>query len=211
RVTTLAVYVTSSSLQRVDFACEVCEQPRFFEWNLMQHDRLPEFCVDLDGVLCCDPTDTENDDGLAYTDFLRDAEPRFIPTRPVGSIVTCRLEKYRDATEAWLAQHGVSYGELVMMDLPDKQAREASGSHAAFKAAAYSRSDSCLFVESSWTQAQAIARISGKPVISLEQQAVAQPNVASQWRRVLQRTRQRPREVLLKPYVQLQRKLQRFV
>ena len=211
RITTLAVYVTSSTQRRVDVACGVCEQSRFFEWNLMQHDRMPEFAVDLDGVLCCDPTDAENDDGEAYAAFLRRAEPRFIPTRPIGSIVTCRLEKYRDATEAWLRELGVAYGELVMMDLPDKQTREASGSHAAFKAEAYSRSDACLFIESSWQQAQAIARISGKPVISLEGQAVAQPPAASRWRRALQHTRERPRDLLLEPYVRLQRRLQRLV
>ena len=211
RVTTLSVYVTSSALSGVDIACEVCEQPRFFEWNLMQHDRMPEFAVDLDGVLCCDPTDIQNDDGPAYAAFLSSAEPRFLPTRPIGSIVTCRLEKYRAATEAWLREHGISYRELVMMDLPDRQAREASGSHAAFKATAYARSDACLFVESSWAQAQDIARISGKPVISLERQAVAQPSTASRWRGVLRRTRERSRDLLLTPYIRLQRRLQRLV
>ncbi len=211
RLTTLAVYVTSRALSRVDITCEVCELPRFFEWNLMQHDRMPEFAVDLDGVLCCDPTDAENDDGPAYAAFLRRAEPRFIPSRPIGAIVTCRLEKYRAPTEAWLGEHGVIYGELVMMDLPDQQTREALGSHAAFKAAAYSGSDACLFIESSWEQAQAIARISGKPVISLEHPGVAHPSSASRWRSMLQRTRERPREMLLKPYVRLQRRLQRLV
>jgi len=37
--------------------------------------------------------------------------------------VTCRLEKYREETEAWLDEHGVTYDNLVMMDHPDMEAR----------------------------------------------------------------------------------------
>jgi len=38
-------------------------------------------------------------------------------------IVTCRLEKYRQQTEAWLIKHGVRYEELHMWDVPSKSER----------------------------------------------------------------------------------------
>lgn len=170
-----AVYVLPGREASVDFACRVLPAPRFFEWNLAGHAGLRRACVDVDGVLCRDPTERENDDGNGYRRFLRDAEPMFLPTEKVGWLVTCRLEKYRAETEAWLAGHGVRYGELIMMDLPDKAARQAAGAHAAFKARLYGRLPARVFVESSARQAAEIARLSGKNVLCWETREIVRP------------------------------------
>jgi uncharacterized HAD superfamily protein len=72
----------------------------------MHHGHLLKYCcVDIDGVLCLDPTDCQNDDGAAYEKFLEEAVPMLAPTRPIGALVTSRLEKYRGLTEKWLAKH----------------------------------------------------------------------------------------------------------
>jgi glycosyltransferase involved in cell wall biosynthesis/uncharacterized HAD superfamily protein/hypoxanthine phosphoribosyltransferase len=163
-----AVYATSISYEFVDFWCEIVDQPRYFEWNVMHHPDLQRSCVDLDGIICRDPTESENDDGANYRRFLVSAEPLVRPTMEIGWIVTCRLEKYRHLTEEWLKKQSIKYRNLVMMDLPDKKTRLALGSHALFKAEVYESSQAILFIESSFDQAQEIARISRKDVLCKE-------------------------------------------
>ncbi len=161
------VYVAPQSQDKVDFWFEVIAPPRVFEWNLMHHSFLDDACVDIDGVLCRDPSPEENDDGPRYREFVASVEPLLIPTVRIGHLVTCRLEKYRDLTVSWLARHGVKYRKLVMMNYATKEERIAAGSHAQFKAQAYTRADGLLFIESDPGQAQEIAQVSGRPVFCL--------------------------------------------
>jgi hypothetical protein len=159
----------------VDLVCERVPGPRAFAWNLWKHTRLDRWCFDLDGVLCRDPEKDENDDGPRYLQFIRTAEPKFKPTQRIGFIVTARLEKYRDETEAWLQRHGIDHGGLFMMDLPTKAARMERGNRASFKAERYAtltvqlRDDGKqkpaeLFIESNNGQARKIAELTGKAV-----------------------------------------------
>lgn len=165
----LTVFASPESKHLVDVYFEEVSLPRAFEWNLL-HSWVYEYsCVDIDGVLCEDPSEDQNDDGDAYREFLANAIPRFLPKCKVHSLVTSRLEKYRPETEAWLHKHGIEFNRLVMMDLPDKAARVKSGGHGKHKANAYAADDKAiLFIESSRYQAEEIFRITGKPVFSVE-------------------------------------------
>lgn len=163
-----AAYVANKNCNAVDVYFEVCPLPRVFEWNIMHHSILEESCVDMDGILCLDPDEKENDDGKRYLNFLRNAKPLIIPTVPIGAIVTCRLKKYRSETEEWLDRYGVKYRKLVMWDLPNKQKRIETGGHGQFKASVFrSFSWAEIFVESSPYQAEIIANYSRKPVICM--------------------------------------------
>lgn len=174
-----AVYATPEAAGAVDVWAEIVPGPHCFEWNLMRQPLLNEACVDIDGVLCRDPTPEENDDGPRYRRFIEDVRPRYRPATPIGWLVTCRLEKYRAPTEAWLRAHGVAYHHLVMMDLPDGAARIAAGSHASYKAGVYKRCSALLFVESNVGQAARIAVLSGKPVLCTGTQQFFEPSVAA--------------------------------
>jgi hypothetical protein len=165
-VVTCAVFASAESEALVDLALEVLPAgPRVFQWNVMHHPVLESACVDIDGVLCVDPTPAENDDGAAYRRFLLTAAPLFLPSRRIGTLVTSRLEKYRAETEQWLARHGIAYDRLEMMDLPDAALRRQLGNHGVFKAGCYRAGDAVLFIESDRGQAIEIAQISGKPVL----------------------------------------------
>lgn len=163
-----AVYVAPESKKRVDIYYEAVPLPRMFEWNLMNNRHLEDSCIDIDGVLCEDPNEQENDDGPRYKEFLENCRPLLLPTRTIGWLVTCRLEKYRYLTEEWLARHGVQYKHLVMMDYPDKAARVAAGAHAQYKAAIYLKSKAMLFIESSLQQGVKIAKLSNRFVLCIE-------------------------------------------
>ena len=76
----------------VDIYFEICHMPRVFEWNYMHSWVLQYCCVDIDGVLCEDPSFFENDDGKRYRKFLLHAQPKLVPTKKIGYIVTARLE-----------------------------------------------------------------------------------------------------------------------
>lgn len=160
-----AVYVISESKHLIDIYCEICETPRMFEWNCFHHQHINEVCFDIDGVLCRDPSNDENDDGEGYFHFISSVEPLVIPTFTIGYIITSRLEKYRTATEAWLEKNGIKYNEMIMMQFTSKEERIRSGSHGSFKGEAYKRlRGTSLFIESDPNQAQEIANISGKGV-----------------------------------------------
>ena len=134
----------------------------------MHHSYLVRCCLDIDGVLCRDPTTQENDDGQQYISFLQSAERIFTPQRPVGYLVTSRLEKYRPETEQWLRRHNMQYKQLFMLDLPTREARIKMKAHAEFKSEVYSKTNAQLFIESSYRQAREIALRTGKPVLCLE-------------------------------------------
>ena len=62
KVVYVAVYGADEAVTEVDTYFEVCPMPRIFSWNLMHRSLLSSACVDIDGVLCVDPTEEENDD-----------------------------------------------------------------------------------------------------------------------------------------------------
>ena len=83
-----AVYGLPGSADVCDIVLEICHQPRIFEWNLLNHTLLQSTCFDIDGVLCRDPTEEENDDGDRYRRFIRSAEPYLLPQAPIGYVAT---------------------------------------------------------------------------------------------------------------------------
>ncbi|MFD2137622.1 hypothetical protein ACFSLT_24910 [Novosphingobium resinovorum] len=127
RITFAAVYGVPGKSGGADFVFETVPEPRVFEWNVLHHPIVSRSCFDIDGVLCVDPTERENDDGARYLNFLASAVPLHRPRREIAMLVTSRLEKYRAPTEDWLDRHGVRYGQLRMLDLPDAAARRACG------------------------------------------------------------------------------------
>jgi uncharacterized HAD superfamily protein len=174
-----AVFVSPVGINKVNLYFEEITGNRVFEWNFMNSWVLRNSCVDIDGVLCEDPTDEQNDDGRKYENFLANASPLWIPPRKVKYLVTCRLEKYRSLTEEWLQRFGVQYGKLIMMNFPTKEERLAAGNHAAFKAEVYKSSKTFLFIESSSKQAIDIAKIANKPVLCVETKKMIYPPILS--------------------------------
>jgi len=168
-VVTLAAFAEKNNRHLVDMHLELVEQPRVFEWNIMHHPFMGQACLDIDGVLCLDPTQEQNDDGPNYRAFLSGTRPLFIPSLKVAHLVTSRLEKYRPETEEWLQRNGVRYGTLHMLDLPSAEERQRLKIHQKFKAEVYARYPQArLFVESEEWQAIEIMRLSGKPVYCIE-------------------------------------------
>ncbi len=170
-----AVYVSLPGREKVDLGFEEIIGQRVFEWNLMHHSMLPRTCVDIDGVLCDDPTREQNDDGPLYERFLQETAPRHFPSYRIGWLVTARLEKYRRQTMDWLNRHGIQYERLMMLNLPNKAARQAARAHAKFKADVYASTNAVLFVESSHRQAIEIAASAGRPVLSFETREMIYP------------------------------------
>ena len=158
------VYGVAGKSNTVDYCFEYVPTPRYFQWNIFNHTGLEKACFDIDGVLCVDPTDAQNDDGENYRTFLLNAEPLYIPGSKIGTLVTSRLEKYRKETEYWLEKQGVKYDTLIMLDLPDAAARQKANNHGEHKAKYYNSGAYNLFVESDYNQALTINRLTKKPV-----------------------------------------------
>ncbi len=177
------VYMHSYSAALVDYYYEKLPGNRLFEWALLHNQYLTDACMDIDGVLCRDTIGSEDDDGDNYRRFLTTVEPEFIPSWPVGWLVTSRLEKYRDLTEEWLERHNIPYKELVMLDLPTARERRRTNASPKFKADVYKRTGAKVFFESSLTEASEIANLSGRPVYSLEHRQMVFPGVPPRGRR----------------------------
>jgi uncharacterized HAD superfamily protein/hypoxanthine phosphoribosyltransferase len=163
-------FATSDKTGQVDHYFELIDRPRVFQWNIMHSWIYGYSCVDIDGVLCDDPTAEENDDGENYIRFLLNAPLKFKPNVPVHTLVTNRLEKYRPQTEKWLSEQGIQYKELLMLDLPDRATRVRMGNYGAFKAEVYqSRKDTLLFIESDCHQASKINELTGRAVFCVDE------------------------------------------
>lgn len=162
-----AVYATDIGQDFVDTFGELVPQPRLFEWNLFNHGLLTEACMDIDGVLCRDPSHQENDDGLRYRRFIETVPARVVPQVRVAHLVSSRAEQYRPETEAWLSAHGIRYGELHLYPGTAAERRER-GDHAAYKASIYSSTDAMIFVESDRAQAIEISQTSRRAVIATD-------------------------------------------
>ena len=156
--------------QYVDVVFQECPIPRAFQWNILTHPGiLSNACIDIDGVVCEDPSDEENDDGNNYIEFLNNAKPRLsIPTNVrISCFVTSRLEKYRVYTEKWLKKY-FNYGSLIMLDLPSKEERIRLKAHASFKSKVFSDRQEFYFIESNLNQAIEIKNKTGKLVFCTE-------------------------------------------
>ena len=191
----LSVFSFPEHPEAADLVLEMIPRPMAFQWSIMHTPELAHYCLDIDGLLCHDCPGDCDDDGDRYLDFLKTAKPLFIPTVEVGYLVTARLEKYRKETETWLAENGVQYRELIMMDHATKEAREAAGRTAEWKAEVYQRTGAKLFIESCPGMAERIEKASGKPAVSMvsdrmvgnpqyDRAAIAMGKLAYQARRV---------------------------
>jgi len=159
------MYMKPRSEEHVDHYYKLLPLPRIFEWNVFHGYWMQFACLDIDGVLCRDPSREENDDCVRYHRFLTTVNPRIVPSVQVHTLVTSRLEKYRQETVAWLAKHGISYKRLIMHPAPTAVARRQAGDHAKRKAHAYHPTHYKLFVESSQRQSLEINRLTKKPVL----------------------------------------------
>jgi uncharacterized HAD superfamily protein len=176
-VSFLAVYWSGVAVEGLDYWFETVSRPRLFEWNALHHEGLGNFCVDIDGVLCRDPTRAENDDGPAYARFLQDADLLVTPTHEIGWLISNRLEKYRAQTEDWLARHGIRYRELILLGGVSAETRRRAGAHGWFKGRVYRDLPAELFIESEPFQARDIAQIAVKPVLCTETWALCRPDM----------------------------------
>lgn len=177
KVTTVAIYSSKSERTDIDIFFEYLPSPRIFEWNVFHKSTLVYSCVDIDGVLCIDPTEEENDDGEKYINFILNAKPLFLPTAKIHSLVTSRLEKYRSETEQWLSKHNIIYDHLIMLNLPSKKERQRLSAHGKHKAIYYKASKTDLFIESDARQASEISNLTGKVVLCIDNNTFYKPNL----------------------------------
>jgi orotate phosphoribosyltransferase len=153
----------------IDYWAEsVEERDCRLQWQLLNNDLVGQYMVDFDGVLCHDPPHGETDDEARWTAIFRDARPLYLPRwKPVGAIVTCRLEKYRDISQQWLRRQRAQYAQLIMCPAGSVAQREAMRrKYGQWKGQIYrDAAEMQLFVESCPYQAAEIRRASGKPVL----------------------------------------------
>ena len=162
---TCGVYATPAAVPKLDIALEALARPRLFEWNWWRNGWLDQCCVDIDGVLCEDPTREQRNDERLYLEFLTGAKPLFVAKKPIHALVTARRERYRSQTVEWLARHGIQYSYLFMQT---DDAPRLGIHHAEMKARVYGSSPAArLFLESSEAQAAHIFERCRKDVLCI--------------------------------------------
>lgn len=164
QVSTGALYVTRPEekvkVGLIDYwGCEL-SGPRHYEWTHCDAVHLPNTFMDIDGILTPDWHGGE-DSGPAYEAWLSSV-PLKVRPKNIGTLITWRREQDRAVTEAWLAKHGITYGQLIMAE------REKWPGPADYKAHHYKISQARLFIESSAKQAERIYRLTHKPVVAFD-------------------------------------------
>ncbi len=172
RVETCAVYAHSKAVHLVDHYASILDGGRIFQWNFTGTKASRDFCWDLDGVICTDPS-VYDDDGEAYqVEITTGVRPLYLPQVPIRAIITNRLERWRRETEQWLEYYGVKYSRLIMQPYETAAERRRNSSPEEFKASQLKSLGGTLFVESSDKQAARIAVLSSIPVMSVERMRV---------------------------------------
>lgn len=153
KITTCVGWVEPFSTNKVDIYFSILRD-QFFPWSVLKRG-ISDACCDIDGVLTEDVPAEIDDDGEKYINFLKNQKPKFRPDRKIHTLVTGRLEKYRGITEEWLRQHNVQYGNLIMLNLPNKQEKmkQDTGN---FKAEIFRKSGLPLFIESDFREGNVI-------------------------------------------------------
>lgn len=161
-----AVYRAGPTSQVDHFYREV-PMPRMFGWNWHRHPHLRHTMCDMDGVLCEDwNRRPEQADDPEFLHHVHEARPLYLPAIPLRAVVTSRIERYREATVAWLQRHGVKYDRLIMHPAETPEHRRAMNDHAQRKAQAYYQDTrAILFIESDARQAATIFQITKAPVL----------------------------------------------
>lgn len=170
---------------QIDLYGQLCPVPHLLEWNLANtgylrslgfpnHSQGSGVMLDFDGVLCPDPTHF-----CESTDAGREAYLQWIAEAPIGTfvprmhlipdIVSYRCEYTREASEAWLAKHGIKYERLHLWGdanaTPAEQAASRTWQAKDWKGKIYRESKCGLFVESDERQSRDIASVANKPVL----------------------------------------------
>ena len=141
-----------------------------YEWNIFHH--YPAIMLrtiyDMDGVLCLDPPDERNTE--EYEKYIQNAIPLYVPSVPIGKILTYRLIKYKEQTSKWLEDNGIQCNILGMFNAQSYKERQDMNISPEIMKGSFYKDDieSILFIESNDHQAQEIHKISGKPVLSIE-------------------------------------------
>lgn len=156
KITTLALFVEPFAIDKCDIYFQVM-QNQFMPWSVLKRG-VDCACCDIDGVLTEDVPSSFDDDGKKYINFLKNQRPKFRSARKIHTLVTGRLEKYRDITEEWLRQHNVQYGQLIMCQCNNNVER-AQQDMGKFKAEVFKKSGLPLFIESDFREANVIKNI----------------------------------------------------
>lgn len=153
KIITCVGWVEPFSTNKVDIYFSILRD-QFFPWSVLKRG-ISDACCDIDGVLTEDVPGEFDDDGEKYINFLKNQKPKFRPDRKIHTLVTGRLEKYRAITEEWLRQHNVQYGNLIMLNLHNKQEKmkQDTGN---FKAEVFRKSGLQLFIESDFREGNVI-------------------------------------------------------
>ena len=167
-----AAIITSSEGQSIVDMYQVVlpRMRRLFEWNMM-HAKKGVIAFDLDGVLCEEPPEGIELDINNYQHWLKIAKPYLIPSFKIDTIITNRLEKYRDITEKWLQKYDVQYDRLVMWDLSNPLKRK-EGDIVRHKVKHLLDLKPYLFLESSPKESYAIWKQTKIPVLSVSEKKI---------------------------------------
>lgn len=166
-VYTASVIVSPLGTKQLDFWSLPVDQPRIFEWNMFHTMNTSKIMFDMDGVICINPRVYDND-GVSYQKEIKDIPSLFVPTYPVHSIVTNRIERWRPETEAWLEKKRVKYSKLIMQQYNTAVERRLNSDPGEYKAKHYADSDAVLFIESDVNQAKKIYDITKRPVYCVD-------------------------------------------
>ena len=181
------VYMDKNSKEKADLYFEVCPVSRVFEWNIMNHKQISNFCIEMDGVICQSIHSDYFDNREEYVDAIEKAKPRFRFGKKIGYIITKRPKELRSQTELWLKKYDIKYKELIMQDINAKEHNTMNKNISKYKAKYYNKYIySRIFIESTLDHAYSIAQLSGKLVYYVEESMIIRPRwMGAQNRKVI--------------------------
>lgn len=163
-IDTAIIYTDLDNKHDITYVSKTILAPRIFQWNVFNHGHLKTACLDFDGVLCKEQTFVEDDNKPdQMQEFILNAEPLYIPKKPIYAIVSNRIELYRKECEAWLKKHNVRYEHLILTPFKSADQRRKYlsqlGGNGYWKAKRFKELEAKWFIESDIIQSKQIRSV----------------------------------------------------
>lgn len=167
-IDTAILYTDGQTKNNTTYIFKRVNAPRVFQWNIFNHGHLKTACLDFDGVLCKNPDIIEDDNKPeVMRNYILNVKPLHVPNKPIFTIITNRIERYRKESEQWLKNHSVKYDHLIMYpgSANERRAKYTQlGGNGIWKAQQCNKIGGKWFIESSYVQAQQIRDYINKSV-----------------------------------------------
>lgn len=170
KVTSSVIYSSKPVREEVNIIFRSKPNPRVFEWNFFHHPFVENACIHMDGIIFVEAPNEVKANEEKYVSYIKNVKANVIPSYKLHTVITDRLEKYRDDTAEWLRRHNINYDHLIMKNVASEEKKQD------WMAKYYKDSSAQYFIVKDSTRALKIKKESVKFVFCIDENKFYSPS-----------------------------------